>query len=117
MELNVTGQSNLKRLVEEHQIECQFRSCGKYQAAIEEGGIAVLEAYRRGLDRLGQEYEMLEGQDLPEHIGTSFYRKALFTPGTARIQPAALVKGLADSLPANGTLYENTPITEGEYGD
>jgi glycine/D-amino acid oxidase-like deaminating enzyme len=59
---------------------------------------------------------MIDGQDLPGHIGTSFYRKALFTPGTALIQPAALVKGLADSLPANVTLYENTPITEVEYG-
>ncbi|MGY2074205.1 FAD-dependent oxidoreductase, partial [Pseudomonas reactans] len=42
---------------------------------------------------------------------------ALFTPGTALVQPAALVKGLADTLPANVTLYENTPITEVEYGD
>jgi glycine/D-amino acid oxidase-like deaminating enzyme len=41
----------------------------------------------------------------------------LFTPGTALIQPAALVKGLADSLPSNVTLYENTPITEVEYGE
>ncbi|WP_049312369.1 FAD-dependent oxidoreductase, partial [Pseudomonas aeruginosa] len=95
---------------------CQMKACGKYQAAIENRGIAVLEAYRRGLDKLGQEYQMIEEQDLPSHIGTHFYRKALFTPGTVLIQPAALVKGLADSLPANVTLYENTPITEVDYG-
>jgi glycine/D-amino acid oxidase-like deaminating enzyme len=53
---------------------------------------------------------------LPGHIGTSFYRKALFTPGTVLVQPSALVKGLADTLPSNVTLYENTPITEVEYG-
>ncbi|KIH82951.1 Oxidoreductase [Pseudomonas batumici] len=117
MELNLAGQSILKGLVEKHQIQCQFSLCGKYQAAIEDRGIAVLDAYRRGLDKLGQEYEMIEEQDLPTHIGTHFYRKALFTPGTALVQPAALVKGLADSLPANVTLYENTPITEVEYGD
>lgn len=28
------------------------------------------------------------------------------------LQPSALVKGLADSLPSNVTLYENTPITK-----
>ena len=117
MKLNLAGQSILKNLVEEHRIECQFRSCGKYQAAIEDRGIAVLDAYRRGLDKLGQAYEMIEEADLPSHIGTHFYRKALFTPGTALIQPAALVKGLADSLPANVTLYENTPITEVQYGE
>ncbi|WP_416423708.1 FAD-binding oxidoreductase [Pseudomonas sp. App30] len=114
--LNLQGQSILKALVKEHGIDCQLRECGKYQAAIEHRGIAVLEAYRRGLDKLGQSYEVIAGHDLPGHIGTGFYRQALFTPGTALVQPAALVKGLADSLPGNVTLYEHTPITQVEYG-
>ncbi|MBB4865772.1 glycine/D-amino acid oxidase-like deaminating enzyme [Pseudomonas nitritireducens] len=116
LKLNLMGQDLLKELVREHAIDCQMKACGKYQAAIEDRGIAVLEAYRRGLDKLGQDYRMIEAAELPEHIGTGFYRKALFTPGTVLIQPAALVKGLADSLPANVTLYENTPITEVDYG-
>ncbi|TBU91218.1 NAD(P)/FAD-dependent oxidoreductase [Phytopseudomonas dryadis] len=117
LKLNLLGQSLLKELVERHAIDCQLQACGKYQAAIEDRGIAVLDAYRRGLDKLGQAYEMIEADELPAHIGTRFYRKALFTPGTALIQPAALVKGLADTLPGNVTLYEHTPITEVEYGD
>ncbi|MFK8332670.1 NAD(P)/FAD-dependent oxidoreductase [Pseudomonas sp. BJa5] len=117
LKLNLGGQSFLKELVERYNIDCQFKHCGKYQAAVEDRGIAVLEAYRRGLDKLEQPYEMIEQDDLPEHIGTSFYRKALFTPGTALIQPAALVKGLADNLPANVTLYERTAISDVEYGE
>ncbi len=117
LKLNLTGQSFLKELVEQHNIDCQMKACGKYQAAIEDRGIAVLDAYRRGLDKLGQAYEMIDADDLPAHIGTHFYRKALFTPGTVLIQPSALVKGLADSLPANVSLYENTPITGVEYGE
>ncbi|MFJ4454631.1 NAD(P)/FAD-dependent oxidoreductase [Pseudomonas sp. NPDC089392] len=117
LKLNLGGQSYLKELIERYDIECQFRHCGKYQAAIEDRGIAVLDAYRRGLDKLGQPYEVIEGRDLPDHIGTHFYRKGLFTPGTALLQPSALVKGLADSLPSNVSLYEHTPITEVDYGD
>ncbi|MFF7061883.1 FAD-dependent oxidoreductase [Pseudomonas sp. NPDC008258] len=117
LKLNLGGQQYLKDLIERYDIECQFRHCGKYQAAIEDRGIAVLDAYRRGLDKLGQPYEVIEGRDLPDHIGTDFYRKGLFTPGTALLQPSALVKGLADSLPANVSLYEHTPITDVEYGD
>ncbi len=117
LKLNLGGQSYLKELIERYAIECQFRHCGKYQAAIEDRGIAVLDAYRRGLDKLGQPYEVIEGRDMPEHIGTHFYRKGLFTPGTALLQPSALVKGLADSLPSNVSLYERTPITDVEYGD
>ncbi len=117
LKLNLLGQSILRSLVDEYQIDCHMRASGKYQAAVEDRGIAVLEAYRRGLDKLNQPYEMIEGSDLSEHIGTGFYRKALFTPGTILLQPAALVKGLADSLPSNVTLYENTAITEVEYGE
>lgn len=117
LKLNLTGQSLLTGLVERHGIECQLRAVGKYQAAVEDRGIAVLDAYRRGLDKLGQPYDVIEGDRLPEHIGTHFYRKALFTPGTVLLQPAALVKGLADSLPPNVTLHEQTPITEVEYGE
>lgn len=117
LKLNLGGQQCLKDLIERYNIDCQFRHCGKYQAAIEDRGIAVLDAYRRGLDKLGQPYEVIEGRDLPDHIGTDFYRKGLFTPGTALLQPSALVKGLADSLPSNVSLYEHTPITDVEYCD
>ncbi|MBK5003776.1 FAD-binding oxidoreductase [Pseudomonas sp. S60] len=116
LKLNISGQSLLKDLVERYQIDCQMKHCGKYQAAVEPRGIAVLEAYRRGLDKLEQPYQMIEADELPEHIGTHFYRKALFTPGTSLVQPSALVKGLADHLPANVTLYEHTPITDVAYG-
>nr|WP_311528306.1 FAD-binding oxidoreductase [uncultured Ralstonia sp.] len=117
LKLNRLGQGILRAQVEAHGIDCHMRPSGKYQAAVENRGIAVLDAYRRGLDKLGEPYEVIAGKDLPGHIGTAFYRQALFTPGTVLVQPSALVKGLADSLPANVTLYENTPITDVEYGD
>lgn len=117
LKLNRLGQTILHSLVEQHGIDCHMRPSGKYQAAVEDRGIAVLDAYRRGLDKLGEPYEVIAGKDLPHHIGTSFYRQALFTPGTMLVQPSALVKGLADTLPSNVTLYENTAITDVEYGD
>ncbi len=117
LKLNRLGQTILHDLVRQHGIDCHMRPSGKYQAAVEKRGIAVLDAYRRGLDKLGEPYEVIAGSDLPQHIGTGFYRQALFTPGTMLVQPSALVKGLADSLPANVTLYENTPITAVDYGD
>lgn len=116
LKLNRLGQNMLHTLVQQHQIDCHMRPSGKYQAAVEPRGIAVLEAYRRGLDKLGEPYEIISGADLPSHLGTDFYRQALFTPGTMLLQPSALVKGLADSLPANVTLYENTAISAVEYG-
>lgn len=80
LKLNLAGQSLLREQVQRHAIDCQMKACGKYQAAVEARGVAVLDAYRRGLDLLGQAYEVIEADDLPGHIGTAFYRKALFTP-------------------------------------
>ncbi|HYQ51888.1 MAG TPA: FAD-binding oxidoreductase [Pseudomonas sp.] len=116
LRLNLRAQSILKQLINDHGIDCQLRPDGKYQAAVEDKGLAVLEAYRSGLEKLGQAYQMIEGSALSDHLGTGFYRKALFTPGTLLLQPAALVKGLANSLPANVTLYERTVITSIEKG-
>ena len=117
LKLNQLGQSILRSAVEKYGIDCHMRPSGKYQAAVADKGIKVLEAYRRGLDKLGQPYEMISGAELPEHIGTSFYRQALFTPGTMLLQPSALVNGLADTLPSNVSLYEHTAVTGFEYGN
>ena len=78
--------------------------------------MAVLDAYRRGLDRLGQAYEVIEADDLRTHRHRLLSQGPVH-PGTLLVQPSALVKGLADSLPGNVSLYEHTPITAVEYGD
>ncbi|RCL02982.1 MAG: FAD-dependent oxidoreductase [Candidatus Tokpelaia sp. JSC189] len=116
LKLNRTGQSILRSIVEKHGIECHLQESGKYQAAIEERGNAILHAYQRGLEKLEEPSEIIEAKELAEHIGTSFYCKALYMPGTLLLQPSALVKGLADTLPPNVMLCENTPIIEVEYG-
>jgi len=116
LKLNKLGQALLRDAIATHQIDCQLHNGGKYQAAVEKRGIAVLHAYQRGLDKLGEASQMIEAKDVPQHLGTSFYKQALFTPGAFLFQPAALTKGLADSLPGNVTLYENTPITAVDYG-
>ena len=111
LKLNLAAQNILKGLVKEFNIDCKMDPVGKYQSAVEKRGLDVLVAYQKGLDRLGTEYQVIEEKDLPEHIGTSFYKRALFTPGTILVQPAALVKGLAENLPKI-TLYEYTVVTE-----
>lgn len=117
LRLNTLGQDYLRHIVQENNIQCQMLASGKYQAAVGEQGVAILEAYRSGLAKIGRASEMIAGKDLPDHIGTSYYKQALYIPGTLLLQPSALVKGLADNLPANVTLYEHTPVTSVDYGD
>ena len=116
LKLNLFAQSNLIDLIGSFGIDCQLEHSGKYQCAVEKKGLKVLEAYQRGLEKLGQDSRVISENDLPEHIGTNYYKKALFTPGTKLLQPAALVKGLASHLPKNVSLYENTLISKVDYG-
>lgn len=117
LRINRFGQKVIRDAVNLYSIDCDLKESGKYQGAVETRGIQVLDAYRRGLDKLGEDSEMIEESDLPSHLGTRFYKKALYTPGAMLLQPAALVKGLADTLPSNVTLFENTTIVGVEYGD
>src|SRR5690606_26031045 len=112
LKLNLAAQDILRGLIKKFDIDCKMDPAGKYQSAVEPRGLEILKSYMGGLDRLGQEYHIIEEEELSDHIGTRFYKRALFTPGTILVQPAALVKGLAENLPKNVSLYEYTTITE-----
>lgn len=98
--------------IEKHGIDCQWSQPGKYQTAVTDWGVAeFLEPFAGELDRLGEPYQWIDKADLTRTLGTSHFRGAVYTPGCRLLNPAALVRGLADSLPANVALYENTPVT------
>ena len=44
--------------------------------------------------------------------GSRFYRRGVRAGGSALVQPAAMMRGLAATLPANVTLYEESPVLE-----
>ena len=100
----------LKRQIDDHGIECDWRERGKYQAAVTDRGTAVyLEPFAEALAKLGEPFEWLAGPGLAAKLGTSHFTRAVYTPGGALLNPVALVRGLADSLPENVELYEHTP--------
>lgn len=106
----------LKELVDRHGIACNWEMRGKYQAAVTELGRKALDEFVAGLAKLGESYERFERAELEKRFATRRYVDAIWTPGTALMQPAALVRGLAASLPANVELYEESPVTDVHYG-
>lgn len=106
------GIENLEALVAEHGIDCQWSRKGKYHCAVSPTlARDVLGVYETELRQLGQEYELLDRQQLRERLGTSYFHSGIYTPGGGLLNPAALVRGLADSLPAIVSLHENTAVT------
>ena len=64
------------------------------------------------LDSLGEPYEWKTAGELAARLGTKHFHAGIYTPGCILLNPAALTRGLADNLPENVALYENTPVTE-----
>ncbi len=106
----------LEENVTRHGIDCRWSRRGQYQVAASAEGERALGPFVKELDALGEPYRYLDRGETARELGTEYYRASVHTPGTVLLQPAALVRGLADSLPANVTLFERTPVTEIDYG-
>ncbi len=90
-----------------------FAESGKVNAAAGERGLAHNRAYARHLDRLDEPYRLLDAADMRALTGTGYYAGGLFTPGTAMIQPALFVRGLASALGRRNSIavHESSPVT------
>ncbi|MBK6468341.1 MAG: FAD-binding oxidoreductase [Rhodobacter sp.] len=110
--LHRAGQAELDRLVHDHAIDCQWSRRGKYMVAVGDRAIGILNKTQEFLTALGCESTPLRTEALKERLGIGHYRLGLYSPGTYLMNPAALTRGLAASLPENVDLYENSPVTE-----
>ena len=108
--------ADLENTIKTHRIDCQWSLDGKYHAAVSARGVKeILEPFAKELEALGEPYEWVLKPDLVKNIGSTHFTAAIYTPGGALFNPAALTRGLADSLPDNVTLYENSPIHEASF--
>ena len=114
--INRIGQDYLRAAVKRHGIECGWDERGKIHASASAKGEAKLRDYRAILDRLEAPNKWLNAADMKRITGSDYYTGGILTPGTILIQPAAMVRGLADSLPENVSLFEDSPITAIDYG-
>ncbi|MCC4266147.1 FAD-binding oxidoreductase [Oceanimonas baumannii] len=110
--LNLEAIADLKKSVHQHGINCGWEEAGKYQVAVGDRGIGFLRNYATLLDNFDYPYQLIEGDPLSEALGTRYYSQAIYTDKCVLVQPAALVNGLADTLPANVELYEEHPVLD-----
>lgn len=94
-----------------------FQRSGKINAAASDAGMEANRSYAEHLHDMGEAHEMLDAQSMQRITGSSYYHGGLFTPGTAMLQPAGYVQGLARGLERQGiTIYENAAVTRIESG-
>lgn len=111
MRLARAATESLSQLVTEHNIQCDWSVDGKYHGAVtDRGRDAMLVPFAKELEALNEPYSWVASTELAKKLGTEHFKHAVYTPGCVLMNPAALIRGLADSLPDNVSLYENTPV-------
>ncbi len=116
MRLARAAVGHLDKMVQHHKIDCEWSRDGKYHTAVSARGMReVLEPFAEELGALGEEFEWINQPELNNRLGSPHFTAAIYTSGGALMNPAALTRGLADSLPENATLYENSPVLEADF--
>jgi len=110
LRLGRAGLQHLRELVRAHAIACDWSERGRLHGAATDTGLRELQTFLAGAQALGEPCEPLDREWLAQRIGTTYYRAGARTPGTVMVQPAALARGLAQSLPANVDLFEESPV-------
>ena len=116
MRLCSGGLRCLEKLVAENQIECQWHDWGKLHVSAGPAGDLALDGQRLGNDALGVEHQTLDRDEIEAITGSRFYHRGIKTEGTALVNPSAMCRGLARTLPANVDVYEESPVVRFDPG-
>lgn len=87
-----------------------FSLSGRYSIARGAAGDHHLADYAKQLEGLGEAHRLLDTEETARLTGTRSFSSALFTPGTAMIQPADFVRRFADALHDPVTVFEQSPV-------
>ena len=102
----------LDRIVREKGIKCGWRRTGRFYAAATDNGLRALDGLVRQLESYGELTTRLSQGELQEQLGTAYYLRAVFNPSCTLVQPMALIRGLADTLPDGVELFENSRVVD-----
>ena len=115
--INHAGLNSLGALITQHNIDCDWQEKGFYHTAADVDSSKECDNFIDSLQKREIAHISLSQDQLEEQLGTKWYQKGVKVEGGALMQPAKLVCGLADKLPTNVSLYENTPVTEMILGE
>lgn len=91
-------------------IECDLQKVGSIRGAATEAGEASLRQVVEVAKANGINHSVLDRREIARRIGSEYYRFGIYLNDTYLLQPAALIRGLADALPKDIAFHENSPV-------
>jgi glycine/D-amino acid oxidase-like deaminating enzyme len=114
--IDSAGVAEVKRLVNVHKITCDWSRTGSIHAAADPKNFDAINKHQQCFSDMGIESSLLNQQQLKSRLGTDHYGLGVYCEGGALLQPAALVKGLLESLPEQIEIYAESPVIGIEPG-
>jgi glycine/D-amino acid oxidase-like deaminating enzyme len=110
--LSIAAIDFVERLVRAEQIECDFARCGHLALASKPSHYEELTREAALIaQRFGRHVQLVTRENLHEEIGSSAYFGGLVDEASASVNPAKLVRGLAQAARRAGvTIHEHTPV-------
>ena len=96
------GIAQIKRLIADHKLECDFEENGMLEAAITDEQAADLERQRETYAGLGIETKVVTGSDLRSEVNSPRHVAALIMPHGAILNPAKLARGMKPIVERRG---------------
>lgn len=100
----------LKGIIASAGIDCDLQKVGSIRGAATEAGEASLRHVAEVAKANGISHSVLGRGEIAERIGSDYYRFGIYLNDTYLLQPAALIRGLADALPKDIAFHENTAV-------
>jgi len=104
------GMAELRRLVGDCGIDCQWQDTGSIHAAGDARHFDALRRHCTVFTELGVDARLLAADELRTRLGTGFYGCGVESRGGALLQPAMLTRGLLRTLPAGVDCHENSAV-------
>ena len=100
----------VRRLVDDLGINCDLEAKGKIHCTAVKSHEKKILNFSRLLAEMDLNHNILEGKELRQRLGSSYYRLGLWTEGGVMLQPAKLARGMLEKLPQQVELFENSPV-------
>ncbi|MFD1705580.1 NAD(P)/FAD-dependent oxidoreductase [Siminovitchia sediminis] len=102
----------IEDIINKHQIRCDFKRNGDLFAAYKPGHMDALKRDQEYMARVMNYHDIkiVEKEDLPSEMNTSFYQGGRIDYGSAHFHPLNYALGLAEAVEEmGGIIYENSP--------
>jgi glycine/D-amino acid oxidase-like deaminating enzyme len=94
LEVSLSGLKQIKKLISEYGIECDFEENGMLEVAMNQKQTKILEAYSDALRSFGLESTLLHGKELETEIKSPLFVAGLKVPYGATLNPFKLARGM-----------------------